>query len=578
MVTLSTTSSPYDPANPSISASQTYHIPITAPEEIPIFGTISGTKPKKAERDDRKRKILEAANRSGFGGALSLLPRLLSPERQALKDGLNFPGLWAGEEKGRGKSRGKEYRLELSIGMPGISVPSTEGYDARRVTDAQVDQEAPPSASEADGLHDVLDPSTMDGLDILAAHDTAEPTASTLDGHLQGITENATNQLPAASFDPSLSDSAPVSQPLHSWATFTSEPINLVTKPSQKTAKARSIDSCMSVHDTVALWVRINSQSVRTKYMKLEEGPSKSPYLAAKSGKWTPFRFEIVRRAIPPNMEKPRKRQWDGGDRLDETLTYGSEVILVDVQTGVKSEVVKIVKVEKGETLLSGEDYGDPVSELQRVGFVRVDATVGNEGGRWYLSAPGARMGGGELRNPDEIAHRASRRRVSQLPPQPTTLSDPSATESLDALASATIPDTLDAIGDQTINPAVEPDLPLNQEVLEASLANLDSIEMPLTDGVETLLGKTLRKKVKTKRNALAFAAAAENEEGSMQAALTWSQATSEVREIDGGKAVGKRSVMVEKVEDWMCWVLGTVCESCCLLLTKLMRNSMFLV
>ena len=70
-------------------------------------------------------------------------------------------------------------------------------------------------------------------------------------------------------------------------------------------------------------------------------------------------------------------------------------------------------------------------------------------------------------------------------------------------------------------------------------------------------------KKRKTSRNALAMATLAEDEDHSSASLLSWKQAEREEREIvtDDGKVTLTQNVVVEMVEDFMCWVIGGVCE-----------------
>ena len=80
------------------------------------------------------------------------------------------------------------------------------------------------------------------------------------------------------SFQLSLDISEPPSNPEGSdsaasgrvWATFDSAPVTIISKPSKKTAKTRNISSCILAGGPVSLFNRINSQTVRTKYMTVD--------------------------------------------------------------------------------------------------------------------------------------------------------------------------------------------------------------------------------------------------------------------------------------------------------------------
>ena len=75
------------------------------------------------------------------------------------------------------------------------------------------------------------------------------------------------------------------------WATFESAPVTIISKPSKKTAKTRNISSCILAGGPVSLFNRINSQTVRTKYMTIE-----NTHLCASNVSWSAFNVSVVRR------------------------------------------------------------------------------------------------------------------------------------------------------------------------------------------------------------------------------------------------------------------------------------------
>lgn len=75
------------------------------------------------------------------------------------------------------------------------------------------------------------------------------------------------------------------------WATFDSAPVAIISKPSKRTAKARSIQSCILAGGPVSLFNRINSQTVRTKYMTVEE-----THLCASNASWSTFNVNVLSR------------------------------------------------------------------------------------------------------------------------------------------------------------------------------------------------------------------------------------------------------------------------------------------
>lgn len=150
------------------------------------------------------------------------------------------------------------------------------------------------------------------------------------------------------------------------WATFDSAPVTIISKPSKKTAKTRNISSCILAGGPVSLFNRINSQTVRTKYMTIDHGQ-----LCASNVGWSAFNVNVVRR---PNGSP----QTNG----PQPVTYGSEIVLSDTQSGISTSPLVIRKVDKGRVSL---DDGGPVSQMQKIALQRVNP----DGTRHYLSAAG---------------------------------------------------------------------------------------------------------------------------------------------------------------------------------------------
>jgi recombining binding protein suppressor of hairless len=76
------------------------------------------------------------------------------------------------------------------------------------------------------------------------------------------------------------------------WASFDSAPVTIISKPSKKTAKTRNIASCILAGGPVSLFNRINSQTVRTKYMTIDQ-----TQLCASNVHWSAFNVNVVRRS-----------------------------------------------------------------------------------------------------------------------------------------------------------------------------------------------------------------------------------------------------------------------------------------
>ncbi|KAG9314277.1 hypothetical protein JVU11DRAFT_5065 [Chiua virens] len=151
------------------------------------------------------------------------------------------------------------------------------------------------------------------------------------------------------------------------WASFDSAPVTIISKPSKKTAKTRNISSCILAGGPVSLFNRINSQTVRTKYMTID-----SAQLCASNVGWSAFNVNVVRR---PEDAPPVH----GGH---QAVTYGCEVVLSDTLSNIATSPLVIRKVDKGRV---SPDDGGPVSQMQKIALQRVNA----DGSRHYLSAAG---------------------------------------------------------------------------------------------------------------------------------------------------------------------------------------------
>ncbi|CAD6589930.1 MAG: hypothetical protein TREMPRED_005563 [Tremellales sp. Tagirdzhanova-0007] len=328
-------------------STQTHVIPLE--ESIDTDSPYSSIPTRKARRENARRRLREAAAKSGFGASLPHeRRRALVRDREVLEKGLAFSGLWIGEEVGKGKG----FRLHLSLGYPGLLLDPASGSPL-------------PFGVEYTGQ--TQDPTPfIDGLPELDVAVDAAYIATMVHSP-----QHANNLIREANISLSAKGGSPPSAP--AWATLLSSPLAVVSKPSQKTAKAGSTANCLTERDSFALCVRINAQTVRTKYMNLEQ--DRAPQLTARTGKWTPFRFEVVSRANSPETDGKVARnrfKTQVEDELADVLTFGSVVVLVDVQTRVRSEAVKLVKVEKNEVIL-GSDEGRPISELQRVALPELD-------------------------------------------------------------------------------------------------------------------------------------------------------------------------------------------------------------
>lgn len=188
-------------------------------------------------------------------------------------------------------------------------------------------------------------------------------------------------------------------------ATFISKPISIISKPSKKTAKTRNISTCILANSPVSLFNRINSQTVRTKYMT-----SSKNMLCAKNTTWSPFDIIIVNQPKAPQPHKTHRQQMTTtvsgrftsriqlahppppppsppqtctSSKMPVHVTYGTEIILRDSQTGVSSPSLIIRKVDKGRIAQCA--YG-PVSQMQKIAL-QLASTIDSQ--PIYLSAAG---------------------------------------------------------------------------------------------------------------------------------------------------------------------------------------------
>lgn len=85
--------------------------------------------------------------------------------------------------------------------------------------------------------------------------------------HVSGTAKSKSFQLSLDIAEPPSSGDVSESNNPRVWASFDSAPVTIISKPSKKTAKTRSVTSCILAGGPVSLFNRINSQTVRTKYM-----------------------------------------------------------------------------------------------------------------------------------------------------------------------------------------------------------------------------------------------------------------------------------------------------------------------
>ncbi|KAF9984447.1 hypothetical protein BGZ65_000371, partial [Modicella reniformis] len=177
------------------------------------------------------------------------------------------------------------------------------------------------------------------------------------------------------------------------YAVFDSAPIAIISKPSKKTAKARNVSSCILAGSLVSLFNRINSQTVRTKYMSIQDDE-----FCAKNSTWSSFSITIVSNGYGGNTGNDNSSSSSSsnsnsnssgnttrvGSQSSSPVIYGAEIILTETMTGLKSDRLVICKVENGRIQ---ENATGPICQMQKVALM--STTRSQDGEPLYLSAVG---------------------------------------------------------------------------------------------------------------------------------------------------------------------------------------------
>lgn len=173
------------------------------------------------------------------------------------------------------------------------------------------------------------------------------------------------------------------------WASFESGAVTIISKPSKKTAKTRNVSTCIMNGSSVSLFNRINSQTVRTKYMTVDRAE-----LAASNMSWSAFRIQILDdesgNPLSPAGNQAGATSRVGGMNLASSLHpapavlpgnnrpihYGARVVLTDEATGISSEPLIIRKVDKGKLQKPEPNGGGGglVSQMQKIALQRASS------------------------------------------------------------------------------------------------------------------------------------------------------------------------------------------------------------